>query len=470
MVKRKTLTEDSQSAIKAVVQILIVGYNENEISSILDPRTNISTHWSGSGFFIKIGREDGYILTNAHVVRNSKSIQIRSPLTSEENFKVEIVGLIKSLEPDIALLRLPPEELIRFKKLAGKKIPFLALGDSNSVRRGVEVKAIGYPMGMDEPNISGGEISNFIGGDEFLTERLVTDAAINPGNSGGPSIISGSKVIGLNTAIIQDANNIGFITPINFAKIIIQNFLEKRETKFTDLGATLQRNSEYNSKYLGQKKVEGLIVTKIFKNGLCDRAKLKKWDVILKINDFKFDRHGIAEIKNNFRHRFIFDIIRLMPLGKSLNIEYFRAGKNYKTKVAAVSSPRQGVHSNPIIKNRKLINFNGLILQNLSLEIMAALTQLAPELAFFFFQQRFKTDKCVVITKIEDSSLAQEMGLAVGQAVVKINGTKVSSINSFKKQIDLILKKKKKEILLETSDGSIGYFPIKENVFIESAT
>lgn len=102
--------------MKAVVRIHVKGNPDTNHSTILDPRLVEHEDWVGSGFFIKIGAEEGYILTNAHVVRNSTHIELRSVLTSDEPFKVNLVGLVETLEPDVALLKFSNEELARFKK------------------------------------------------------------------------------------------------------------------------------------------------------------------------------------------------------------------------------------------------------------------------------------------------------------------------------------------------------------------
>jgi serine protease Do len=168
--------------------------------------------WSGSGFFISYEGLEGHMVTNAHVVRNAVKVEISSMLTSEERFEAEVVGLVKNLEPDVALIKLSDGELQRFRKHAIKDIEYLELREGASPSRGEEIKAIGYPMGMIEPNITGGEITNFVSGSEYSTERFVTNAAINPGNSGGPSISEDGRVVGLNTAVMTNADNIGFIT------------------------------------------------------------------------------------------------------------------------------------------------------------------------------------------------------------------------------------------------------------------
>jgi len=230
------------AAMKAVVRIHVKGIPDTNPNAILDPRLIEQEDWVGSGFFIKIENEEGYILTNAHVVRNAQHIEVRSVLTSDEPFKVNLVGLVESLEPDVALLKFSQEELTRFKKISKlKKLPFLEFAHSEHITRGEEIKAIGYPMGMVEPNVSGGEISNFISGAIDSVERFVTDAAINPGNSGGPAVLTNSKVVGLNTAIVLDASNIAFITPIHIVASLLPLLIKGSDIRLPTLGAYIQK-------------------------------------------------------------------------------------------------------------------------------------------------------------------------------------------------------------------------------------
>lgn len=230
------------NAMNAVVRIHVKGISGLNPKSILDPRTYTQDEWVGSGFFINFNNEEGHILTNAHVAKNATHIEIRSVLTSDEPFKVDLIGLVETLDPDVALLKISKQELSRFKKIARiKKIPFIAFTNSENIKRGEEIKAIGFPLGMVEPNMSGGEITNFIAGSIESVARIVTDAAINPGNSGGPAILKNTKVIGLNTAIVYDASNISFITPIHIVKKVLTQLIEKKDVRPIRLGAYFQK-------------------------------------------------------------------------------------------------------------------------------------------------------------------------------------------------------------------------------------
>jgi S1-C subfamily serine protease len=146
-------TEVARKMMAGVVQIHIEGNLDADNQSVMNPAIRIPGNWSGSGFFIKYGDLEGYIVTNAHVARNAVKIKISSMLTSEERFEADVVGLVKQLEPDVALLKLTDGELERFNSMAFSEIEYLELREGSSLSRGEEIKAIGYPMGMVEPNI-----------------------------------------------------------------------------------------------------------------------------------------------------------------------------------------------------------------------------------------------------------------------------------------------------------------------------
>lgn len=292
------------TAMKGVVRIYARGFNEHEVRSILDPRFVSPEEWVASGFFIRIKDHEGYILTNSHVVRNASQLEVMSILTSDELFQVEVVGLVSTLEPDVALLKLPPPELKRFLKIANlKTLPYLKVSPSDPISRGEAVKAIGYPLGMAEPNISGGEITNFIAGNDAEMERLVTDAAINPGNSGGPTVTLQGQVIGINTAMAVPAANIGYITPIYLVCTVLEELLKKGEATTSHLGATLQKNSRQNARFLKMKKTEGVIVREVLKGSLAAKMGLKARDVITTINAHPVDRHGNVRSNSGFRKK-----------------------------------------------------------------------------------------------------------------------------------------------------------------------
>ncbi len=460
MINRKNnLSDVARQMMSGVVQIHVEGNIEEDTQSVLNPTISIPGNWSGSGFFVKYESLQGYIVTNAHVIRNAIKIEISSMLTSEERFEAEVVGLVKNLEPDVALVKLTESELTRFKKLAIKEIEYLQLREGSNPSRGDEIKAIGYPMGMVEPNISGGEITNFISGSEYTTERFVTDAAINPGNSGGPSITKDGKVIGLNTAVMAGADNIGFITPASFVEIIIENLVQQNEPHFAGMGGLLQKNADNFNDLLKQQKAKGVIVSNIEENGFLHTAGLKKRDVILKLNNIKFDRHGIVIDKEGYyRHKNIYDVIKLIPIGDEVKIDYLRDGVINSSKALAMRNPQKGVFSNPVISERRYLEVFGMIIQELSYEIIEAMVNVDSNAQIDMLQTIDQNKSMLVVTHIHQGTQADDMDWPLGEMIVKANEQEIHTLIELQ---EVIHKNKSSNVLLECRNGRIGYFTVE---------
>lgn len=442
--------------MSGVVQIHVEGNLEEDIQSVMNPAIRIPGIWSGSGFFVKYDKLEGYIVTNAHVARNAVKIEISSMLTSEERFEAEVVGLVKKLEPDVALLKLTDNELRRFKRMALRDIEYLELWEGTNLPRGEEIKAIGYPMGMVEPNITGGEITNFVSGSEYTTERFVTNAAINPGNSGGPSVNRDGKVVGLNTAVIIEAENIGFITPAGFVKIIIENLLQQNEPHFAGIGGKLQKNADNFNTLLKQSEPKGVIVASVERGGFLEAANIRKRDVILSVNKAKFDRHGIVIGKEgHFRHKNIYDVVKLIPIGEVVEIAYLRDGESHIAKAKAMRNPDKGVVSRPIIDEREYLEAFGMIIQELSFDIIEAMHQIDPNIQLEMLKNIENEKPSLVVTHIRQGSQADKMEWSAGELIAWANGVEIHTLAELKEIMD---KSKSSALLLECSNGRIGYF------------
>lgn len=456
--KESNFTQLARKMMGGVVQIHVEGNLDEDTQSVMNPAIKIPGTWSGSGFFIKYNDLEGYIVTNAHVARNAVKVKVSSMLTSEERFEAEVVGLVKQLEPDVALIKLCDEELQRFKSLAFSDIEYLELREGSSLSRGEEIKAIGYPMGMVEPNISGGEITNFVSGSEYTTERFVTDAAINPGNSGGPSISSDGKVVGLNTAVMIGAENIGFITPAGFVKIIIDNLLQQNEPLFAGIGGKLQKNASNFNTLLKQSSPKGVIVANVSANGFLEAAGIQPRDVIISVNDIEFDRHGIViGEEGHFRHKNIFDVIKLIPIGEQVELTYLRNGESKITIANAMRNPEKGIVSDPIVNERKYIEVFGMIIQELSFEIIEAMREVDANARIDMLQIIDQDKPVLVVTHVYQSKQADEMEWPVGELIVKANEQEVHSLDDLKKIL-----KESSNLLLECRNGRIGYFQVEE--------
>jgi len=447
-------TELTRDKMAAVVQIYAEGYVGEEVRSILNPRLGDLTQWSGSGFFIKTEYGDDIIITNAHVAKNAKSLEIMTMLTSEETFQVENVGLVRNLEPDIAVLKLKKGELDRFKTIAKYEIPYLSLRENEKITRGTEIKAIGYPMGMTEPNITGGEITNFISGDRFAAEKYVTDAAINPGDSGGPALDEDGLVVGINTSVYQEADNIGFITPFMFIKSILKNIFENNSISFSDIGGSFQKNSQDASIAFKMPAIQGIIVSSVDEEGFLASAKIKEEDVILSLNDQQIDRHGIFISEDQYHRRNIFDTFKLIPIGEEVHMEVWRNAKKIQLSTITSSSIKKKIESKPIIKERNFIDVWGMTIQVLSYEILESFSAI-DIFSFYDIIKRYNENKeRLIVTHIEKESPAYDQQWVPGEVIKFVNDVEIKDLE----HLLLILNETSDEFKFKTEIGTLGYF------------
>ncbi|MDR1945611.1 MAG: Do family serine endopeptidase [Desulfovibrio sp.] len=237
------------------------------------PRTS---HSLGSGFIIS---SDGYIVTNNHVVEGADVVTVHLGGKNKEDNKytAEIVG--SDPETDLALLKINATEL-----------PFLKFGDSQILEVGEWVLAIGSPLGLDH-TVTAGIVSakgrNIQSGsyDDFLQ----TDASINRGNSGGPLLNMNGEVVGINTAIAQRAQGIGFAIPSSMAERIIGDLRNHKKVSRGWLGVTIQNVDGAMAKALGMKDAKGALVNTVHPGQPAAEAGIKEGDVILAVNNDKIE-------------------------------------------------------------------------------------------------------------------------------------------------------------------------------------
>lgn len=447
-------TELIRKKMPAVVQIYVEGYVGEEVKSILNPRLGDLTEWTGSGFFLDCKHGKNIIVTNAHVVKNAKSIKIMSMLTSQERFNAEVVGIVKELEPDLAVIKLKDGELEKFNQIASSPIPYLKLRRDDNILRGMEVKAIGYPMGMSEPNITGGEITNFISGDRIQSEKYVTNAAINPGNSGGPALDEEGFVVGVNTSIYEDADNIGFITPFSFIKIIIKNIFEHDSLNFADIGGTFQKNSAAVAKEFAMKSPIGIIVTDIEKHGFMDISGFQHEDIILAINGNSIDRHGTLIESQQYHRRNIFDVFKLIPTGQNVDFTVWRDKKEIHITSKTTAFAKKFLQSIPILAERKFLDVWGMTIQILSYEILEAYNMTESQVFYQLMKKHQDHHQRLIVTHIDHNSLAYDQEWPDGEVIQKFNEIIIKDFNHF---IDL-LNQSKGIVKLTSENGIIGFF------------
>ena len=259
---------------------------------------------AGSG--VIVDADEGYILTNHHVVDGADTISVT--LLNEETLEAEIVG--SDAATDIAVLRVDPDDLT--------DIP---IGDSENVEVGDFVIAIGNPFGLSH-TVTSGIVSALgrsgIGRDSF-EDFIQTDASINPGNSGGALVNMRGELVGINSAIISRTGGnvgIGFAVPSELARSIMRQILDFGEVRRGLLGVSIQTIDAESAKALGAEVDSGALVSSVEPGSAAEQAGIQVDDIIVRVNDERIDNS--RELAN---------AIGLKGSGDSVEIEYLRGGR-----------------------------------------------------------------------------------------------------------------------------------------------
>jgi serine protease Do len=266
---------------------------------------------------------DGLILTNNHVIENATDIRVT--FEDKRELKATVVG--RDPPTDVALLRVD-----------AKGLAYLPLGDSEAVRVGDWVVAIGNPFGLSH-TVSAGIVSakgrtgtdvRGLGDSSGYYNFIQTDASINPGNSGGPLLDMAGRVAGINTAIRARANNIGFAIPINMVKELLPQLIEHGRVSRSAMGAAVATVTEEDVSRLALADRDGALIRKIFPGGPADRAGLQVDDVIVGING---DRTPAPE-----KLRWL---VSLAGVGKQVSLRVLRGKRLFDLRVKLAELPSQ---------------------------------------------------------------------------------------------------------------------------------
>lgn len=257
----------------------------------------------GTGFII---RDDGLIVTNAHVIREADIIEVQLTEGSDKQYKAELIG--SDLRTDIALIKIKPDT----------KLPTVSLGSSKDLQVGEWVAAFGNPYGHGH-TMTKGIISSKGRAIQEINKfpLLQTDASINPGNSGGPLVNSKGQVIGVNSAIDARAQNIGFAIPIDDVKSILPQLESRGSIRKGYLGIGPEDLDNQTAMYLGMtEEYRGSVIVNVQPNGPADKAGLKVYDVIIEVDG--------QRVKNA---QDLIDIISDKEPNKKIKIKYLRNNK-----------------------------------------------------------------------------------------------------------------------------------------------
>ncbi len=346
----------------------------------------------GSGFIIN---EDGYILTNNHVVSGADEIKVRL-MNDKIEYDAKVVG--KDEKTDLALIQIK----------AKRKLPFLPLGDSSKLETAEWVMAIGNAAALGNTVTIG--IISYTGRslEEFGVQHpyynfIQTDAAINPGNSGGPLINTNGEVIGINTAILKDYQGVGFAIPINTAKDLLPQLKEGKVVRGW-LGIGLDAvTPEMRKKFNLPKDQEGVVVTQVFEGDPADKAGIKPWDIIV-----EFEGKKIKEPKD-----LVQEVGRLTP-GKKAKVKILRDGKFLDLEMTVTERKEE------TLAKKSSKDFS----QDIGISVAQITNQLANELDL-------STNKGVVVTEVEAASAAEEAGLRRGDIILDIDRKAIKTLKDY---------------------------------------
>lgn len=411
----------------------------------------------GSGFFINT---DGDLITNYHVVAQASSVQVQIPSFGMERFDMEIVGV--SPDRDIALLRTTPEARSKIKDRL-KQIPYLKLGDSDKVLRSQEVLALGYPLGQTRLKstlgiVSGRERIGYFG-------YIQITAPLNPGNSGGPAINTNGDVVGINSRGILDAQNVGYIIPINEVKSALDDLYKVKLLRKPILGCLFTMATTDMVKYLGNPTDGGWYIAKVFPDSLMDIVGIKDKDMLYEINDYKIDIYGELNVPWSEDKVSIFELLNRYKVGDTIEFVIYRSGskKRFSFKLEQKHLPAIRMiypEFEPQAKDYEVIG--GMTVMELTFNHIELLISRCPELVRYSKSEN-QHEPALIITNILPNSQAYKARvLRRGSIIEKVNGESSKSLEDFR---NLVLKSKKSRfITLSTDDNLLGVLNVDKIV------
>ena len=384
----------------------------------------------GSGVIVS---EDGYILTNNHVVENAEEVQVILP--DGRKYRAKFIGKdAGDRGTDLAVL-----------KIDGKNLPALPIGNSEELQIGEWVIAIGSPFGLAQ-TVTRGMVSakgrllddmNIVKYADFIQ----TDAAINRGNSGGALINIRGELIGINTAIATGGGfsygnvGVGFAIPSNLAKRIMTQLIEKGEVERGWLGVSLQLIDYDLAEKLKLGEPRGALITQAYKGMPAHKAGIRRGDVII-----EFDKVTIRD-SNHLRH-----VVASAGVGETVEVKVIRKGTEKVLKVKLEKRTQEvlarlgGTQRRFIPDEEDVGAFAGIQVQDLTNELAA--------------RYGYDGESGVIVTAVERRSIAARAQIDVGTLIQEIEGVEISNLKDYREQIKAV--KDQAKILLYVRQPNNG--------------
>ena len=397
----------------SVVQIYSTGYATGEESDATTASLLSKQHSTGSGIVVT---DDGYIVTNAHVVKGARRIQVRLPSASE------VAGRNVSMQPEGKLIEAKLVGLDRDIDVAVVKIdktslPYLAFGDSNRIHQGELVMAFGSPLGL-ESSVSMGVVSSVaraLHPDDMMV-YIQTDAPINPGNSGGPLVDSQGRVIGINTFILTQSGGsegLGFAIPASIVKSVYGQIRREGHVHRGRIGVHVQTITPGMASGLNLEQDWGVIVADVQPDGPSDKAGVKIGDIVHSLN---------GKVMHDARQLEL-EIFRY-PMRQKLTLDVLRGPDHLSIDVPVVDAVDDPTRFADLVNPEdNLIPRLGI----LGIGIDKKLAELLPDL---------RNSYGVVVAAGSATDLSSGTGLNPGDVIYSVNGTPVVTVSSLKSKLD----------------------------------
>jgi serine protease Do len=361
------------------------------------PQKEFKRRGLGSGFILS---EDGYIITNNHVVERATDIKVI--LQNGDSYVAQIIGT--DPKTDLALLKIKPKT----------KLPAVRFGNSDRLEIGDWVLAIGNPFGLGHTVTVGiisakGRSLGLGSYDDFLQ----TDAAINPGNSGGPLFNFKGEVIGVNSAIIAGGQGIGFAIPINMTKNVVSQLRNGGKVVRGWIGVYVQRVTPDIAESLDLDDNNGALVADVTVGGPAEKAGVKRGDIIIEFNGNKIDE--MPELPK---------LVASYAPGTKIKLKVIRNGKEKDLSIKLEQLPDQVAQTSRQSPRNEIEQNLGLIVQEITPEVKRRLD--------------IEYSSGVVITEVRSNSLASEAGLLRADVILEINTKQIANLNNYRKEIDSV--------------------------------
>lgn len=389
----------------------------------------------GSGFIMDA---KGYVITNNHVIDSADEVTVT--LTDNTKYKAKIIGRDK--KTDLALLKIEPK----------KDLPFVPMGDSDAMRVGDWVIAIGNPFGLGG-SVTQGIISarqRSINAGPF-DDFLQTDAPINRGNSGGPLFNMKGEVIGINTAIFSPSGGsigIGFAIPTELAKPVIEQLKQFGRTHRGWLGVKIQEVSEDVADSIGLKKAAGALILEVAKDSPADKAGIKPGDVVT-----SFNGKEVIEMRHLPR------MVAEAKIGKSVPATIWRSGASKNIEIAVGEQDEGDEAQTPKQKADAQKSGKGKSDTVLGMELSPITPAIRDNLGVGNYVNG------LAVVGVNPDSAAAQRGIQPGDVITEVAGAPVRSADDVRKALDLTRKAGRKFALFRIMQDKMEAFvplPVEE--------